>query len=115
VLTTSAALADAPPEVRDRAEHVACGADDVDLRLALDALVARGLRRITCEGGPGLLTDLLVAGLLDELCLTVSPQLAGPGRAGMTAGAEWSDTVPLVLGSALEQDGELYLRYPRPR
>ena len=47
------------------------------------ALVAwlreRGLTRLLCEGGPGLLTSLLGADVLDELCLTSSPQLLGTG------------------------------------
>jgi riboflavin biosynthesis pyrimidine reductase len=101
--------------VRQHAELIACGTDGVDLSRALDALAERGLHRVNCEGGPRLITDLIVAGLLDELCLTVSPQLAGPGRARLTAGDEWTDARGVTLASVLEQDGELYLRYPRSR
>lgn len=43
------------------------------------ALHERGLTRLLCEGGPGLLTTLLRANLVDELFLTASPQLAGAG------------------------------------
>jgi riboflavin biosynthesis pyrimidine reductase len=113
VLTTDAAVEAASDQVRERAEFIACGADGVDLHRALDALADRGLYRVNCEGGPRLITDLIVAGRLDELCLTLSPQLAGPGRGGMTAGAEWTDPSGLALTSVLEQDGELYLRYIR--
>jgi riboflavin biosynthesis pyrimidine reductase len=113
VLTTDATVAAAPNAVRDRAEYIACGDDEVDLSRALGVLAERGLRRVICEGGPRLLTDLVVAGLLDELCLTLTPLLAGPGRAGMTAGSEWGGTRGFHLVSALEQDGELYLRYLR--
>jgi riboflavin biosynthesis pyrimidine reductase len=42
-------------------------------------LHARGLKRLLCEGGPSLLTTLLKAGLVDDLYLTVSPQLVGTG------------------------------------
>jgi riboflavin biosynthesis pyrimidine reductase len=113
VLTTSAAVEAASEQVRERAELIDCGADDVDLHRALDALGERGLHRVNCEGGPRLLTDLVVAGLLDELCLTLSPQLGGPGRARMTSGREWTEAHGLSLASVLEQDGELYLRCTR--
>jgi 5-amino-6-(5-phosphoribosylamino)uracil reductase len=43
------------------------------------ALHERGLTRLLCEGGPTLLTTLLDAGVVDELCLTTSPMLVGEG------------------------------------
>ncbi|WP_278234575.1 dihydrofolate reductase family protein [Isoptericola sp. AK164] len=60
--------------------------DGVDLRAARDTLAARGLGRVLCEGGPGLLGDVLAAGLVDELCVTTSPRLAGPGAGRIVAG-----------------------------
>jgi riboflavin biosynthesis pyrimidine reductase len=51
-----------------------------DPRRLVEALHARGLTRLLCEGGPSLLTGLLAAGVVDELCLTTSPQ-AVPGAA----------------------------------
>jgi 5-amino-6-(5-phosphoribosylamino)uracil reductase len=45
----------------------------------LAALHERGLTRLLCEGGPALLTTLLDAGAVDELCLTTSPMLVGEG------------------------------------
>jgi riboflavin biosynthesis pyrimidine reductase len=113
VLTTAAAVEAAPPEVRERAELVVCGDNRVDLPRAVATLVERGLRRVLCEGGPRLLTDLLLAGQVDELCLTLSPQLAGPGRARLTSGAEWAGAEALGLSTVLEQDGDLFLRYTR--
>lgn len=113
VLTTAVAVDAAPDAVRERAELIACGTDEVDLYRVIDALADRGLHRVNCEGGPRLLTDLVVAGLLDELCLTLSPQLGGPDRARMTAGPGWTEARGFELASVLEQDGELYLRYTR--
>ncbi len=41
------------------------------------ALHERGLARLLCEGGPGLLTSFLRAGVVDELCLTTAPKAVG--------------------------------------
>lgn len=43
----------------------------------LDALAAAGAQLVLCEGGPHLLGQLLDAHLVDELFLTLAPQLAG--------------------------------------
>ena len=53
------------------------GEDHVDLRTALDALAARGLRHVVCEGGPTLLSAVLAAGVVDELALTLAPTVVG--------------------------------------
>ncbi len=49
----------------------------VDVAGAVRALAARGLTRIHAEGGPHLLQELLAVGAVDELCLTLAPQLVG--------------------------------------
>jgi riboflavin biosynthesis pyrimidine reductase len=79
VLTTSAAPADRRAAIAATADVVVAGDDTVDLRAAVAALAARGYRRILAEGGPRLLGTIAGSGLLDELCLTVSPLLAGGG------------------------------------
>ena len=53
------------------------GEEHVDLRTALDALAARGLRHVVCEGGPTLLSAVLAAGVLDEMALTLAPTVVG--------------------------------------
>ena len=72
------------PELRTEAAKVAdvivAGEEAVDLTGALRELEQRGLTRVLCEGGPHLFGDLTAAGLVDELCLSFSPTLAGPGR-----------------------------------
>ncbi|MCZ9343422.1 dihydrofolate reductase family protein, partial [Streptomyces sp. TRM76130] len=47
----------------------------VDPARAVAALAALGHRRLLTEGGPRLLGQFVAAGVLDELCLTVSPLL----------------------------------------
>ena len=53
----------------------------VDPRAVVAALAERGLTHVLAEGGPTLLAQLVDADLVDELCLTWSPQLVG-GPAG---------------------------------
>ena len=105
--------ASAPPErlraLAPAVDLVVVGQDDVDLAAGLAALRERGLGRVLCEGGPRLLGDLVAAGLLTELCVTVSPLLAGAGP-GLVA-APVTVPVPVTLAHVLEQDGCLLLRY----
>lgn len=105
----------APRALRDElsavADVVVAGDADVDLRAALDELAARGLGRVLCEGGPHLLGAVAAAGLLDELCLTLSPMVAG-GNAGRIVAGYLPDVVePMHLRHVLEDDGHLFLRY----
>jgi riboflavin biosynthesis pyrimidine reductase len=53
------------------------GESDVDPAVAVAQLAARGMRRVLLEGGPRLLGRALAAGRVDELCLSVTPLLAG--------------------------------------
>ena len=50
----------------------------------LEALRARGLRRVLVEGGGVTVSRFLQAGLLDRLHLTVAPILMGSGRPAIT-------------------------------
>jgi len=73
-----------------------------------------GHRRILCEGGPGLFAELLAAGLVDELFLTVSPRLfgrwTGDGRKALAEARDLGGT-PLALLSVRRNGGHLFLRY----
>lgn len=94
------------------ADVVTCGATAVDLGAAVAELHARGLTQLLCEGGPVLFGGLTAAGLVDELCLTVAPLLAGAGTGRITAGPpgppQWMN-----LRHVLGTDGQLLLRYTR--
>ena len=81
VITCAAADPDRRAALEAVADVVVAGDDDVDLAAAARALRERGLRRLLCEGGPTLLTALLGAGLVDELCLTTAPVLLGAAPA----------------------------------
>lgn len=115
VLTTSSAPGARLAAVRERAEVVVAGTDCVDLPKALDALVARGWRRMLCEGGPSMIAQLAAAGRLDELCLTLAPQLRAGAASRILAGPELTTTARLELASLLEEDGYLFTRYVASR
>lgn len=107
---------DSDPTVRSRLERVAdvveCGEQTVDFAYARQALVERGLTRVLCEGGPMLFAELARSGSADELCLSISPMLAGPGARRIVAGELWpGDPLPLALTGLLEEDGALFCRY----
>ncbi|OYO13029.1 dihydrofolate reductase family protein [Enemella evansiae] len=87
------------------------GRSGVDPRMLHRRLRDAGHQRIQHEGGPGLLTGWLAAGLIDELCLTQVPRLAGAGVrliSGPVGEASWS---PVLL---LAEDGALIGRW-RPQ
>jgi riboflavin biosynthesis pyrimidine reductase len=121
VVTRAGAPADRREALAQVADVVVAGTEQVDLAAALDQLADRGLRRVLCEGGPHLFGALLAANLVDELCLTVSPLLAGPGSVRIVAGQPRPDqtwpqpqldrTWPLALRQLLTEDGALLLRY----
>jgi riboflavin biosynthesis pyrimidine reductase len=108
-------VATAPAEARARAAEVAdvvvAGEHDVDLVEAVGALGARGFRAVLSEGGPILNAQLAAAGLLDELCLTLSPLLVGGDAKRLLAGPLLPGPPALRLVSACEEDGFLFLRY----
>ncbi len=86
VITPDTAGAEAAAAAGPRAEVVMAGAGGVDLRAALAALAQRGMHHVLCEGGPQLNHSLAVAELVDDLCLTLSPKLAGSGGDGLLSG-----------------------------
>ncbi len=108
--------ASSPPDLRTALAAVADvlvhGDDEVDLSAALGDLRGRGVSRILSEGGPHLLGSLTAADLVDELCLTISPLLTGPGAGRITAGPP-SPVRGLRLAHALGEDDVLLLRYVR--
>ena len=109
-------LDSAPPQRRERL--AAAGADVVALErlspdLLLRELAARGLHRVLCEGGPALHGALIAADAVDELCLTLSPLLAGGSSGRIAHGPADSPPRPLTLVGALQADGALLLHYRR--
>jgi len=92
-------------------EVLVCGEDDVDLPLALDHLAERGIEQVTCEGGPRLLHTALVAGVVDELDLSISPFLVGGHEVPLLTDVPLPAPARLTVASLLAQDGMLFVRY----
>jgi riboflavin biosynthesis pyrimidine reductase len=114
VITTAAAPPERRAELAERADVIVAGEETVDLKAALDALADRGHQRLLAEGGPHLLGQLTDAGLLDELCLTIGPLLAGPGASRIVSGTPLGvPPQPLTLAHVLEDNGFLLCRYTR--
>ena len=112
VLTQETAPARRRAALAATAEVVTAGTGTVDLAEARSALHSRGLTRILCEGGPHLLGALTAADLVDELCLTISPLLAGAGAGRITAGLT-SPLRTMSLRHVLAAGDTLFLRYQR--
>ncbi|HEX4483623.1 MAG TPA: dihydrofolate reductase family protein [Solirubrobacteraceae bacterium] len=120
ILTPSAASVTG---VAAQVEYVRAERDGrLDLPRALAELSERfGLRTLLCEGGPHLNAELLMAGLVDELFLSLAPKLAG-GEAvtgeslRILAGGEFEQPLELELLGVLEHESHLFLRYAvRPK
>lgn len=116
ILTSSAAPARRREQLADAgADVVVTGEQHVDLAAALRALEERGLLRVACEGGPTLFGELVAADLVDELCLTVAPVLAGGDAGRIANGPNPDDLRGMRLLSALHAESALLLRYGRDR
>jgi 5-amino-6-(5-phosphoribosylamino)uracil reductase len=115
VLTGAAAAPDRVATAEKAGARVVIAGDGmgVEPARAVRALAELGHTRLLTEGGPRLLGQLVAAGVLDELCLTVSPLLTA-GDAQRIAGGP-SVPVPqrFALVSLLEEGGFLYGRYAR--
>ena len=113
VLTAASAAAADRAHAAEVAEVIVAGEDEVDLTRALDALADRGHENVLAEGGPSIAAQLATAGLVDELCLTVSPLIAGGPAGRILDGATLVPPACLELDQVLEADGYLFLRYGR--
>lgn len=88
-----------------------CGDDAVDDRLLVSTLADLGWTQVISEGGPHLFGSLLAAGVLDEICLSITPVVVGGDGPRISAGAALDAAYrPRVL---VEEDGTLMGRWLR--
>ena len=113
--TTSAAAPErlkAMQEVADVRVLETGGGSAVSAEAVVDDLTGDGLAVVLLEGGPTLNSHFARAGLLDELCLTLSPLLVG-GGGGIIAGEEFPRPLKMSLECAHTAEGMLFTRYLR--
>ncbi|HUE59469.1 MAG TPA: pyrimidine reductase family protein, partial [Acidimicrobiales bacterium] len=92
------------------AEVVITGDARADARAILEHLQERSHRSVLLEGGPALNAEVVDAGLLDELCLTLSPRLVAGDGPRVLAGPELAEPLDLEVIHLLEEDGFLFYR-----
>jgi len=100
---------------REHADVIVAGYDSLDFPAAVRELASRGHRRLLCEGGPAVLAQVVAAGLLDELCLTLSPMLLGGHPTRILNGPPVQVPPEMTLAHALQDEEFLFLRYTRKR
>ncbi|WP_446666497.1 dihydrofolate reductase family protein [Flexivirga sp. B27] len=107
VLTARGADPERLATAREHADVVVL--DQVTPQAIIAALTERGLPRIVCEGGPGLLRNLVEAGLVDEADITVSPVFAGTEHSPSTKALP--QVTSFHLAHVLYGEQTLMLRY----
>jgi len=113
VITGSTAPPGRVAELSKRAEVVTLGDPRPTPEATLSALHDMGAGVVLVEGGPGYNAQFAVAGLIDELCVSVAPRVVGGDSRRMVAGGPPVDDLGFVLDHLLEDDGMLFARYLR--
>jgi riboflavin biosynthesis pyrimidine reductase len=84
----------------------------LDLATIVDQLAGTGLPRLLCEGGPRLHNDLLAAGVVEEVALTLAPVMVGGQGLRSTSGAALPVPSSYRLHHVLyADDGALFATY----
>jgi riboflavin-specific deaminase-like protein len=106
----------ADPEARRRLEPVAdvvvAGDDRVSWPLALAEMRRETSAEVAVvEGGPMVVGQMLIDDVIDEMCITLAPVLAGGEAPRIAHGARPDTARSMRLAHLLEADGFLLLRY----
>ena len=102
-----------PPPTATEVEVVAVGGDPEVTGLA-DWLSGHGVHSVLCEGGPTILAQLLDAGMLDELFLTIHPVITGEPDAPRIVEGPVGAPMAFELIELSREGDELFTRF-RPR
>jgi riboflavin biosynthesis pyrimidine reductase len=110
IVTTEDRADDVAGRAAGAARILGAGTGTVDLAGAIAQLAAKDGPNVLCEGGPGLNSDLARNGVLDELCLTMSPRIVGGDGPRIIAGPPFVPAFEPTLVHLLEEDGFQFLR-----
>jgi 5-amino-6-(5-phosphoribosylamino)uracil reductase len=115
ILTGAQAPSDRVAAARKAGARVVVAGDGagVDPARAVEALAELGYTRLLAEGGPRLLGQFVASGVLDELCLTLSPMLVAGDAQRIAGGPSVKVPSRFELVSLLEEAGFLFGRYRR--
>jgi riboflavin biosynthesis pyrimidine reductase len=108
VFTESSAPA---PEVGGELEVVRFAPGALTLTGVLEALGARGIRGVLCEGGPTLLRELVAQGGLDDVLLTVAPLLAAGDAPSILEGEALPEPARMSLREVHRAGDHVFLHY----
>ena len=107
VLTTEDADTTRRAALEEVADVIVAGTGRVDLRAA----VSNFSGVVLSEGGPSLNGQLVALGLVDELCLSLAPLLAGGESARIAHGPDLAAPMRMRVSRILEEDEILFLRF----
>ncbi|WP_282700345.1 pyrimidine reductase family protein [Streptomyces sp. CC219B] len=115
ILTGAAAAPERVAAAEKAGARVVFAGDGVGVEpdRAVRALADLGHHRLLTEGGPRLLGQFVAAGVLDELCLTLSPMLTAGDAQRIADGPPVAAPRSFALVSLLEEEGFLFGRYRR--
>jgi len=113
VLTGHAPPVDRMADIGDRAEWAHLPGDRPSPDAVVAELAGRGARVVLVEGGPSLNGQFFDAGLVDELCLSISPNLVSGSSVRIAHSETFEINHEMRLDRLLEHDSVLVARYIR--
>ena len=114
VLTGRSAAPDAVARLEPVAEIVHLASDRPRPAEILAELGGRGAGVVLSEGGPSFNAQLADAGVIDELCLSIAPLVAGGSSPRIVHGSRRTAPLNMVLAHLLEASDTLFARYVAP-
>ncbi len=113
VITGGSAPADRVEELERVAEVVVLPEPRPTPATALAQLRQRGARVVLVEGGPGFNAQFAASGLIDELCVSISPKVTAGTSKRIVDGGPPMDPLDFDLDWLLEHESMLFARYLR--
>ena len=111
ILTGSSAAAEAVERLAPVAEVVRLGSRRPQPDEILAELGSRGAEVVLSEGGPSFNAQLADAGVIDELCLSIAPLVAGGPSPRIVHGSQRTVPLEMSIDHLLEASDTLFVRY----